>query len=447
MVATLASEAPAFDVDTLIGCRLGSFQLLRHLGTGAMGSVFLAQHAVVGSRVAVKLLHPALSGDPVILQRFQDESRAVNLIGHSNIRAVHELGHDGRLHYLVMEYLDGKPLSQAKLPMKPEQAIPVLTQLCDALGAAHQRGVVHRDLKPDNVMLLEQAGGVPLVKLMDFGTAKLLQDAGGRTGAGHLMGTPSTMAPEQFNGGPIDGRADLYALGVLSYLLATGELPFEARSIPALMRAHLEEPPVPPASRRPGVDPKWSEITMRALAKRPEDRYQDAEAFRAELLSVLDPVVDKPAPRLTLVPAPAPSPSRPALKVDVTDAGGVPLPASNGMELSMDGIFLASPGFAPSLFSMLRLAIHGPGGDVVRLSGEVVRSVSAARALAWGMSEGVGVQFSHCTEEQKRALATLLRGEVSPRRSLAATFRGPAMRAGRAPAAGFPAARTCAATC
>ncbi|HYV45113.1 MAG TPA: serine/threonine-protein kinase [Myxococcaceae bacterium] len=410
MVAIQTTPDSMPDADEMIGRQLGSFRLVRRLGTGGMGSVYLARHVVIGSRVAVKVLHPALHCDAQMLERFQDEARAVNLIGHDNILRIYDLRREGDLHYLVMEYLEGQPLSQVPLPMDAETAIPILAQLCDALAAAHAQGVVHRDVKPENVMLVQRRGGDPFVKLLDFGIAKLLQDATSRTAAGFVVGTPAYMAPESFRGEPLDGRADLYALGMISYLMATGELPFRDKPMAALMRAHLEAVPVPPASLRPGVDPRWSEITVRAMAKRPEDRYQDAAALRDDLLSVLGSRSAAPAP----VPPPAPRPSRPSLEVEVVGEDGRVLRTAAGMELSMEGMFLAAPDFAPRLFSPLKLTIRGPGGGALRMDAEAVRPVNAAQAAAWGMSEGVGVQFVRVTEEQRRGLSALALGAPLP---------------------------------
>jgi len=406
-------NAPPVGDDTIVGRKLGSFRLLERIGVGGMGSVYLAEHVVIGSRVAVKILHPSLSCDHSILQRFHAEARAVNLIGHENILRIFDLCREGDLHYLIMEYLEGRPLSRfANGPLEAERAIPILAQVCDALAAAHDHGVVHRDLKPDNVFLIEPRGRPPFVKLLDFGVAKLLQDAQAITAVGLVVGTPAYMAPEQFEGTSIDGRADVYALGVLSYWLSTGQMPFRGDKVSQLMRAHLVTPPPPPVALRPEIQKRWSEITVRAMAKRPEDRYQDARMMKADLLAVLD----TPAPQVlpaALRPA-TPRPQRLPMNVEILRADGGVLRKAAGMELSKDGVFLGGSDLTPPVFSSLWLRIHGPKGGSVKLECEVVRHVSAAQAQAWGMSEGVGVQFVHATEAQKRALTALLKGEPVP---------------------------------
>ena len=396
------NDAPAFvEDDVMVGRQLGSFRLLERLGAGGMGSVYLAEHVVIGSRVAVKILHPSLSCDQSILQRFHAEARAVNLIGHENILRIFDLCREGDLRYLIMEYLEGRPLTKyANGPMPAEKAIPLLAQVCDALAAAHDHGVVHRDLKPDNVFLLEPRGRPPFVKLLDFGVAKLLQDAQAITAVGIVVGTPAYMAPEQFEGASIDGRADIYSLGVLSYWLSTGQLPFRSDKISALMRAHLVTPPPPPIGLQPEMQKRWSEITMRAMAKRPEDRYQDARMMKAELLSVLDTPAQLGIPA-ALRPI-TPRPQRLPVDVEVLGANGGALRKAAGMELSKDGVFLSGSGFTPPVFSSLAIRIHGLKGGSVKLDCEVVRHVSAAQAQAWGMSEGVGVQFVHVTNRLQR---------------------------------------------
>jgi serine/threonine-protein kinase len=401
----------------MVGRQLGSFRLLKRLGSGGMGSVYLAEHVVIGSRVAVKVLHPSLATEPTILQRFHAEARAVNLIGHDNILKIYDLCREDSLYYLIMEYLEGRALSKlTQAPLPADKAIPLLLQVCDALAAAHDHGVVHRDLKPENVFLVERRGRPPFVKLLDFGVAKLMEETTSLTAVGMIIGTPTYMAPEQFRGGPVDARTDIYAMGVMSYQLATGVLPFNPAKLGPLMRAHLETPPTPPAILRPEMHRRWSEITLRAMAKDPDDRYPDVRSLQQELLSVLDGPLRTPAPPpRTLTPPPvAPArPTRPAMDVDVLGTDGSAVRTVLGTELTKDGVFLAGPSFAPPLFSPLKIALRVLGG-VLRLDCEVVRHVSSGQAIAWGMSEGVGVQFVRLTSSQKRALAALVRGDPIP---------------------------------
>ena len=231
MSSTPASSAP----DPLLGTTVGSFRLVRRIGHGGMGSVYLGEQALIGSKVAVKVLHEHLASDASLVQRFYAEARAVNLIGHPNIVNIFDMNVvPPRRYYLIMEYLEGEPLSAAPPgPMAPEHAIPILIQVCQARQAAHARGVVHRDLKPENIFLCRR-DGPPFVKILDFGIAKLFGSEMqlGQTHAGWIVGTPEYMAPEQGSGEGLDGRADLYALGIIAYRLATGRLPFTATLLP-----------------------------------------------------------------------------------------------------------------------------------------------------------------------------------------------------------------------
>ncbi|MCI0571199.1 MAG: protein kinase [Myxococcaceae bacterium] len=276
----------------LSGRHVGELLLVRRLGQGGMGSVYLAQDASGRAR-AVKVLHPALAADPGLLKRFRAEAEAASRIDHPSIVAMEDLGFEPPdLHFLVMEYLMGTPLS-AQLhgqPLPVPRVRALLEQVLSGLEAAHVRGVVHRDLKPDNLFLLPaEEGAAERLKILDFGVAKVL-DAGvrlGQTVAGTLIGTPEYMAPEQVKGAEVDGRADLYALGVIAYELLTGVLPFTGPTLIAVLMAHQQEAPVAPAERNPDVPVALSDIILRALAKRPEDRFPSAGAFRDALQEAL----------------------------------------------------------------------------------------------------------------------------------------------------------------
>jgi serine/threonine-protein kinase len=390
--------------EDLVGRQLGSFRLKQLLGLGGMGAVYLGEHRVIGSRVAVKVLHPHLASQPTLVKRFYTEARAVNLVGHENILRIYDLCSEDGLHYLIMEHLEGRELAHLTgAPLEARVAIPILMQICDALAAAHAHGVVHRDLKPQNIFLVERPGRPPFVKLLDFGIAKLLQDASAaQTGLGLIVGTPQYMAPEQFISSAVDARSDLYSLGVISYQLATGRLPFDSASLAGLMLSHRGSIPTPPRELEPGVPDAWSRCTMRALAKQPEDRYQDALALRRDLEEALA--------MLTSTAREAPGPT---FTADVYGAGGQKLCTAQCAGLFKSGAVLAAESFSPPLFSTLRVSLRVPGG-CLELTCEVVRHVSPAQAAAWGMPAGVGVQFVRLTAEQKAALERLLRGEALP---------------------------------
>jgi serine/threonine protein kinase len=284
--ASERAELAASPPDPLIGSRVGSFHVVRLLGRGGMGTVYLAEHPVIGSKVAVKFLHDSMASDPATVARFFDEARAVNLIGHENIVGIYDLSMlPPNRYFFVMEYLEGETL-QALLragPVEPSVARDVLLQMCDALQCAHEHGVVHRDLKPENVFLVQRRGKSHFVKLVDFGIAKLRQrGSAAKTQAGFIVGTPEYMAPEQCEDGVIDARTDVYALGAMAFELATGRLPFQGKTVTQLLLAHLKEPPPAPSSLAPVPKPLEVAI-LRALEKDPGRRFQDMTSFAAAL--------------------------------------------------------------------------------------------------------------------------------------------------------------------
>jgi serine/threonine-protein kinase len=251
-----------------------------------MGEVYLAEHRLLKRPCAVKLIRPERAGDPQFLRRFEREVRATALLDHPGVVAVYDYGHtaDGTFYY-VMEYLSGVALDglvEQHGPLPPALAVHLLRQLCAALRAAHGRGLVHRDLKPSNVIV--GPGGSPhdRAKLLDFG---LVRDAaaGGDvklTRVGTVVGTPDFMAPEQAEGvAPVDARGDLYGLGALGYFLLTGRPPFERDTDMQTMLAHLHDPVLPPSALAPATPADLEAVVLRCLAKRPDERYRDADAL------------------------------------------------------------------------------------------------------------------------------------------------------------------------
>ncbi len=416
--------------DPLLGTTLGSFRLVKRIGQGGMGTVYLAEQTLIGSRVAVKVLHEHLAGDPSLVARFYAEARAVNLIVHPNIVNIFDMNVvPPRRFYLVMEYLEGESLATAAPGrMGAAEALPLLIQVCQALAAAHRNGVLHRDLKPENVFLCRREGAVPFVKILDFGIAKLFggDTQQGQTTAGFIVGTPEYMAPEQATGGALDGRADLYALGVIAYRLATGRLPFVGGGITGVLLAHRDQPPAPPEQLVAGLSPLWCSAILRALAKRPEHRFQSAEEFRAALEAALaalgnpaGPPARQPVPTPAAVPAapavPTAAPTAPAAAAatPATFAGtvvftGSPPRAATLRDLSRGGLFLCLDGALPAPYTRLRLSLQAPAGEMV--DAEVVRQVTAEQAGAWGMQPGVAVQFISPSRAFKEALTRRMEG-------------------------------------
>jgi serine/threonine protein kinase len=278
-----------------MGTEVGGFRLVRRLGGGGMGTVYLGEHTLIGSKVAVKFLHEHFASNEALVQRFLAEARAVNLIGHENIINIFDMNVlPPRRYYLVMEYLEGHSLaSLLGRPVAPAVAVPILTQVCDALQAAHSHGVIHRDLKPENIFLVRHDRTPYFVKVLDFGIAKLLDRslAPAQTAQGTLLGTPEYMAPEQWSEQPVDGRTDLYALGIIAYSLLTGRQPFTGEGIGELLLAHLKQLPTPPHHTNPEVPVALSAVVMRALAKRPEERFQNVSELRTALERAMSSVL------------------------------------------------------------------------------------------------------------------------------------------------------------
>ncbi len=270
-------------VDTLIGRQIGSYVVEHLLGAGGMGSVYRGVQPAIGKRVAIKFLAPHLNGSVDVVARFFDEAKAVNLIGNENIVDIFDFGKtpDGQ-NFFVMELLDGpsleKALEKAKA-LSPARAVNISAQIARALAAAHERGIIHRDLKPDNVFLVRRVGHDDFVKVVDFGIAKLAPPEGAATGeadrrtkSGMILGTPGYMAPEQASGDPVDGRADVYALGVLLYRMLTGVVPFAAQSFTATLLRQLTETPRRVSELRSDVPRELDDLVSRMLARLPAER-------------------------------------------------------------------------------------------------------------------------------------------------------------------------------
>jgi serine/threonine-protein kinase len=285
--------AQAIDPDALRpGTFAGSYVLKKELASGGGGTVYEAQHRLLGRRAAVKVLRRELAGSPQMVARFLREALAVNMIKHPNIVDIYEFGElpDGRPFY-VMELLEGTDLrsvlhDQGRLG--PPEVLEYLEPVCSALEAAHARGIVHRDLKASNIFIAASpntdGNGAPakrVVKLLDFGIAKLLHpDAAeaGLTMVGTRLGTSYTMAPEQIRGDAIDERADIYALGVVLYHLLTGQYPFRAETMADIERQHLEAPPPRPSHVAP-LSPALDAVVLRSMEKVADRRFPTARAF------------------------------------------------------------------------------------------------------------------------------------------------------------------------
>jgi len=275
----------------------GQFRILGPLGKGGMGTVYLAEQVTIGRKVVVKILNQRLSQDPTAVERFRREARAIARLSHPNLIQVYLFGTtEEGAPYIAMEFVPGRPLSEAlliagRIPQK--QALRIAVQIFDAVAHAHATGVIHRDLKPPNIMLCEVTGQTDFVKVLDFGLAKLVGEArpdATLTKTGCITGTPRYMSPEQARGDALDARSDIYSLGIILYEMLAGAHPFEAATISDYLVCHMSWPPRLFAVSAPGLtlDEELQAFVLRCLAKSPDERPPTADAAAAELRRILD---------------------------------------------------------------------------------------------------------------------------------------------------------------
>ncbi len=258
------------------GTVVGEYRIDKKIGEGGMGVVYAATHPMIGKRAAIKVISASLGTNAVVVERFVQEARSVNQIGHPNIVDVFAFGTlpDGR-SYFVMEHLLGESLRMRlyRAFMSIPDAIQILDEIAGALEAAHEKGIVHRDLKPDNVFLSNVRGGFIHVKLLDFGIAKLITEGGiAKTNTGELMGTPGYLSPEQARGKNVDARTDIYALGAMMYEMITGRLPFIAEAPMDIVMMHITTPPTPPSHYKADIPALLEQTLLAMLAKDPAQR-------------------------------------------------------------------------------------------------------------------------------------------------------------------------------
>ena len=274
---------------------LERYRLIRKLGGGGMGDVYLGEHTVIGKKVAVKVLHPQYTEDHEVVDRFLQEARSASRIGHANIVDIADYGQSEEgLVFLVMEYLEGEELgdilhSEKRIPWQRARKIAI--QVCNALQAAHDKSIIHRDLKPGNIFLTTFANQHDFVKVIDFGIAKITDENEGAkmTKTGMILGTPDYMSPEQATGRQLTFSTDIYSLGVILYEMLTGTAPFDSDSFMGVLSQHMFDQPQSLHERNPDADiPEIMEnITLKALAKKPEDRFATMQEF-ADTLKSLD---------------------------------------------------------------------------------------------------------------------------------------------------------------
>jgi serine/threonine protein kinase len=278
-----------------IGQTIGNYKIMAKLGEGGMGLVYLAEHPLIGRKVALKAIHPELSRNAEVVSRFMTEAKSVNQIGNEHIVDVSDFGNtpEGEF-YFIMEFLQGESLAdrlRRERLLPAARALQIASQVADALAASHAHGIIHRDLKPENIFLINRGQTTDFVKVLDFGLAKLTQGeekVSHKTRTGSVMGTPYYMSPEQCEGkANIDHRADVYSLGVILFEMMTGRVPFGGEGYGEIIVKHLTTPAPAPRDINPAITPEQQAVILRALQKSRDARYASMMEFNAALL---DPV-------------------------------------------------------------------------------------------------------------------------------------------------------------
>ena len=375
------------------GSRLGPYEIGDMLGSGGMGEVYRARDPRLNRTVAIKILPFAASDDPTRRERFEREARTIAGLHHPHICVLHDVGHQDGLDYLVMEHVDGEPLSDrlAKGPLPLAQVLHIGTQIAEALDTAHRAGIVHRDLKPANI-ILTGAGSSTQAKLLDFGLAKLTAPAvaavasmltqaepAGRdlTDAGSIVGTTRYMAPEQLEGGHIDGRTDIFALGAVLYEMTTGRKAFDGKSQVSVVAAILEHQPTPISLLQPLTPPALEHVVATCLAKSPDDRWQTARDVAKQL---------KWIGSSTGAAAVATSPSIPARRAPWRTIGAVA-----GTIAAVAGVWAVATWFKPSEPAAQVMRFEVPAASVANPAFLTMLAVSPdGRLIAFIGQEAAG---------------------------------------------------------
>jgi serine/threonine-protein kinase len=281
----------------------GRYRIVKELGKGTMGVVYQAHDPQIDRMVALKILRPDRVTSESFVARFLKEARAIGRLSHAHIVTIYDVGEDHGTVYIAMEYLKGEPFNEVVRSgrLTVPQCVEIARQVAETLDYAHRQGIVHRDIKPSNIILTEDSQ----VKLTDFGIARIEDTAAGQqTQAGEILGTPVYMAPEQVVGQQVDGRSDLFSVGVILYEMVVGHRPFGGNNIAAIFRAITHDAPEAPSAKDPFIPQRLSDLIMKSLAKDPAQRFQTGRQM-AEALATVLPAEGKPAV------APPPPPKAP----------------------------------------------------------------------------------------------------------------------------------------
>ena len=303
--------------DPRLGTELAGYRVVGLIGRGGMSVVYLAEHIGLGRKVALKVLGPELADDDSFRERFIRESQIAARLDHPNIVTVYDAGEVDGVLYISMRYVEGTDLERllrAETRLEPGRAVSLISQAAAALDAAHAAGLVHRDVKPGNILLASDArSSSDRVFLSDFGVTKRLDTGAGITRTGQFVGSVDYVSPEQIRGEAVDGRADVYSLGCVLYRCLTGEVPFPRDTEVATIYAHLQDPPPAPSERFPELGFRFDAPIARALAKSPDDRFDTSRDLADAAVAAVHPPVPEAGRRPGAVPpdvSPQPSTSR-----------------------------------------------------------------------------------------------------------------------------------------
>ncbi|MEW5986993.1 MAG: serine/threonine-protein kinase, partial [Chloroflexota bacterium] len=317
-------------MEDLTGKQLGPYQVVAPLGEGGMAAVYKAYQPNMGRYVALKILPRHYASDPQFVARFTQEARVIANLEHPHILPVHDFGESEGYTYLAMRLVEGGSLARLLqgAPLALTQVRQIVSQVGDALDYAHTQGVIHRDVKPSNI-LIDQRGNC---LLSDFGIAKMLAGSSHLTQTGAMLGTPAYMSPEQGMGQSLDGRSDLYSLGIILYQMVTGRIPYQAETPLAVAIKHVNDP-LPPVHRfNPAVPVAVEQVILKTLAKNPADRFSSAGEMVRALQLAVDSALAAGLPPTT---PPTPPPSPPVVDYEDTEVAAPPLfPAATSPPLS-----------------------------------------------------------------------------------------------------------------
>jgi type II secretory ATPase GspE/PulE/Tfp pilus assembly ATPase PilB-like protein/tRNA A-37 threonylcarbamoyl transferase component Bud32 len=409
-VATPRQGLPPARRDELLGCHLAGCLIMDLIGQGGMGRVYSAVHQGMSKAVAVKVLNAQLVANTTFVERFLREARAAAQLDHPNVVRILNAGEEGGRHFIVMEMVEGENLRarlQRESRLERPEAIRLATGIAHALAAAHELDLVHRDIKPDNIMLSTDGA----VKVADFGLARQVAGGGDITGEGFACGTPPYMSPEQISGHAVDGRSDLYSLGIVLYECLCGRRPFQAQDVLGWLECHTRMEPEPLRRHIPDLPDEVAELVSRLLAKRPEDRYADARELLADLMFLGG---DDPAPQRET--------TRRASRADLSPTGIRRLHQLLGQGIDEGAVSLHLEPVAGG--GRVRMRVRGALKEIERLStGGYRQLVDSCRSAAGhatpddqGPVEGV-VEFEH-DHQRRQAKLTLAPTLQGPRAAL-----------------------------